>query len=251
MLYVYGIVRGHALETMRDLVGIGTPPTVVKAIRANEYDVIVSEFAHLNTLSADDAITHSNVLGDLFEKTTVIPVKFGTIVSGADDLVAMIDAGRGQLEDEFRRLKGRLEVGIKIYWEQKALQDQVLKRIDLDQAKKDSANTAEGLYSLEIQVGQIAEQIIGHWRDTFSQAVADLLEPLADDVVIGKLISIYMLYNVSFLILRNRQGAFQKQVYKLEENFGTEFRIHYVDNLPPFNFVNLKLGSPVDGKHAS
>lgn len=251
MLYVYGIVRDHALETVKTLTGIGTPPASVMAIRANEYDIIVSEFTHLNTLNANDALTHSKVLGDLFEETTVIPVKFGTTVSQAADLVAMIDADREQLEDEFRKLKGHLEVGIKIYWEQKALQTQVLKHIDLTQAQKNSARTAEGLYALEIQVGQIAEQIIGHWRDTFSQAVADLLEPLADDVVIGKLISIYMLYNVSFLISRNRQEAFQKQVYKLEENFGTEFRIHYVDNLPPFNFVNLKLGSPADGKHAS
>ncbi len=243
MFYVYGIVRKDSINSLADYTGIGNPPSPIKSISVDGYDIIVSELEHLEKLEPEDVVTHSNVLNKLFAVTEVIPVKFGTVSPESLELFNIIRSNSTKLEDTLRKIQGRMEVGLKIYWQQSALQAKILEYFDLARAQKEYGQNRDGSYALEIKIGQIAEEIVEQWRETLIHTIETMIEPLADDAVTGKLISIYMLCNLSFLIPRAKRDVFQEQIYKLEDKFGRELQINYVDNLPPFNFIDLKLGS--------
>ncbi len=242
MIYIYGIIRNGCAPELDQYTGIGSPPAHVQAIPTEDYDFVVSEVEQPGTLTPDDVITHANVLNKLFDSTEVIPVKFGTVVPGVSNLPDLIRSNRKTLKDVFKQLQGRVEVGLKIYWQPESLKTRIQEHFDIDRAKREMTENPESTYAWEIEIGQMAEQVIEQWRQTLIQTIERVLAPMADDMVIGNMISIYMLCNVSFLIARNKGPAFQTQVFKLEEKFGRDVQIHYVDNLPPFNFIDLQLG---------
>jgi hypothetical protein len=243
MFYVYGIVRKDAIRSLEDYPGIGKPSSRVKSITVDAYDLIVSEVDHLEKLDPEDVVAHSNVLDQLFAESEVIPVKFGTLSKDPSDLSLMIHNNRDKLRDTFKKIQGRMEVGLKIYWQQSAVQTKIQERLDVARARKESGQTGEGFYALEIKIGQIAQEIVEEWRDVLIRTIDGMITPLADDVTTGKLISVYMLCNLSFLIKRSKREIFRDQIFKLETKFGRDCQINYVDNLPPFNFIDLKLGS--------
>lgn len=247
MYYLYGITERAMLEGVSERVGIGKPPRPVKELRVGDYNVIVSELNRIGALTPADAVAHSNLLEDIGQSQTVIPVRLGTVADDLEDLSGVVKNNQNVLSDLLHRLTGRMEVGIKIYWTDKLLQETVSKYVDLDRAQLDSMVNPARERDIAIEVGQVAAQITDGWRESTLAQLAARLGPRADDMAIGRLTSIYMLANVSFLIRRDAGPRFRDEVDQFGVDIGEGFQIHYVDSLPPFNFANLILGRKEHG----
>jgi hypothetical protein len=200
-------------------------------------------------LTADDAVVHSAVLTASLDNHTVIPVRFGTTADHPDDVARLVEDNRHILDRLAKRLRGRMETGVKVFWGKEALKEAVSAYVNLEQVKADSAVRPKESYAKAVEVGQTAERIIADWRGTVLAGLRDTLAPLADDSAEGRLVSIYMLCNVSFLVRARKAEMFKRHVFRLEEQWGETFRIHYVDRLPPFSFSTFAMGrSEEDGR---
>jgi hypothetical protein len=237
MWYVYGIVHGLVPNRGSELAGVGSPSRPVQLMTIEDYTVVVSALDGADfTLTPEDAVRHSRVLEQLMPWGTVIPIRFGTTVPDAEALRTLILGNRDALAALVPKLRGRMEVGLKVYWRPEVLREAVGQHVDLKTPRGEDA------YAFSIQVGQIAEQIVNGWAESIDQMVMRTLRPMADDMRVGKRISIYMVYNASFLIANQLQEEFRRQVQTLADGPGQGFSFHYVDGLPPFNFGDLHLG---------
>ncbi len=229
------------MARLSELAGIGSPPYSVQTYRLGDHYVIVSEWERAGVLTPADAVAHARLLENVGKAQTVVPVRLGTVAQDLKDLDRAIKDNEGALSDLLYKLAGRMEVGIKVYWTDKLLQETIAKHVDLERAKIDSLMNPAREREIAMEVGQVAQQITDEWRERALSLLMTRLRPHTDDAVIGRLTSIYMLANVSFLIRRDAEPIFQAEVCQLGVDIGKDFEIHYANNLPPFNFANLNL----------
>jgi hypothetical protein len=251
MLYLYGITDESLSDRLAELKGIGNPPEPVTSIQVGHYHVIISELDRTRHFGPGDAAAHSRVLECIGESPAVIPIRLGTVADNIQDLTEVVNANRASLDDLINRFTGRVEVGIKIYWNENLLRQAMSKLVDLDKARLDSSKNPAQAHDIAVEIGQMAERITNSWREEIISKAIRLLRPMADDMAMGQLTSIYMLCNVSFLISRRHGEAFRTLVYQLGDEVGEEFQIHYVENLPPFSFANITLGRNDHGGNIS
>lgn len=247
MLYLYGIAAGDRERRLGEVKGIGRPARPVFSVPTAPWSLIVSTVDRSDLLTPDDAVAHSRVLEHVNRTETVIPVRLGTVAGSEEELKAVVATHQEALAALMHRVNGRVEMGIKVYWNDELLQETLARHIDLGGVRAESARDPARAYHIALEVGQLAEQITNDWREQIIRKITERLRPKADDMTIGKLSSIYMLCNVSFLIERQQAESFGAAVDQLSKDLNEKFRLHYVEDLPPFSFANLALGGPGDG----
>ena len=60
---------------------------------------------------------HHRVLRDLAEQRPVLPVVFGTVAGGEEELRGLLRRNHDALAGLLERLRGKVEMGLKVYWD--------------------------------------------------------------------------------------------------------------------------------------
>jgi hypothetical protein len=142
------------------------------------------------------------------------------------------------------RLAGRIEVELKVYWEQEAVVKELqgenaeLSRL---KAKINTASSPVEVQNLLSAAGKLVESIVRDWKTKYAELVYAILQELSYEAKMNNPVGIKNLLNASFLIEKSHENEFREQVYKLDARFQGKMNFKYVGPLPPYNFVNLKL----------
>jgi Gas vesicle synthesis protein GvpL/GvpF len=105
-----------ALGAELDVVGTGELGVVVSQVPLAEFDEDVLP-TRLNDRAwlEEKARAHEDVVQRLLPLTTVVPLRFGSIHRDRAAVEAFLEAHRAELADELRRIRGRVEVGVKVW----------------------------------------------------------------------------------------------------------------------------------------
>jgi hypothetical protein len=255
--YVYGVVGAGAADAVEERVQ-GTQSVgggEVRAVRAGALAALTSEVslaefgadvlpAHLNDREwlEEHARTHEEVLEVALAVTSVVPFRFGTIYHDTADVVRMLDERRGELELALERIDGLVEVGVKAYVDQTALEDALRRR---EGAPADAeAGGAGRAYMLRRQLDR---RIAARADEVGAQAAADAHERLTASAVDARVNrpqppelsgrSDRMLLNGAYLVERADERL-AAQVRELSETY-RDLRITFelTGPWPPYNFV--------------
>lgn len=203
--YVYCIIPYNGERWSFGNVGIGNAE--VYTIPFKDVTAVISDSPLQDyTLREDYVRTHENVIRQVMENHTVVPMAFGMVFADGETLSSVLERVYETIKRAIELLKNRIELGVKVI------------------LPKDMADSFDD--------------------EKRKQYVSDILESLnkkAVQSVNGELFSERLVLNASFLIDKANMNDFSEEVGRLEEKYG-ELKFQYTGPWPPYNFVKVDIG---------
>lgn len=238
-LYLYCVLKARMTEGPLGIGGVGEPPSEVFVF--NEGRVAAAASACPSAESLDlvrDSRAHHRVLERLLEDGSLLPASFGTVADEERRLRLLLRRREAQFLQMLDDLEGKVEVGVKAFWEKAWVVAEVESRYG---AMNDLKKKAGGDPSLGVEVGKAVAEIIERWKGAHMAGVKELLEREALGSRYNEPISVRMLLNASYLVRREDLPRFEGAILELDRRYGSKIRFHMVSPLPPYNFVKLEI----------
>ncbi len=237
--YLYGIIEEPQFKTfeLRGLEG-----AAVYTINSRDLAAVVSdiELAEIDP-TRKNVMAHTMVQDGLLKKYTFIPMGFGIVAVSESGVRSLLEKNYPGLVSEIKKLADKIEVEIKIFWDDKALASENQQLITKVQTKVKAASSTAEAQRLLTEAGMQVEKIVLAWKAKYVDQIYASLKTLAIDSRLNNCSGIKMLLNASFLIDRKTESEFVEQVRILDVKYQGNINFKYIGPLSPYNFVSLKL----------
>jgi len=240
--YIYGII-GEAKPMKFSFLGVGDAQ--VYTINHRELAAVVSDTA-LEEIdpTRKDVRAHTVVQDELLKNCSLLPMGFGMIADSKDDVLKLLEKNYQGLSRELVRLAGKVEVELKVYWDQEAMIKELQggsEELTRLKAKINGDSSPIEAQRLLVEAGKLVERISLDWKARYADRVYNDLKGLSIDARLNNPLGVKNVLNASFLIERARESDFQKEVFRLDSQYQGKVNFKYVGPLAPYNFVNVNL----------
>jgi hypothetical protein len=240
--YIYGIVEE---PQPRGLSFPGVGDAEVYSINYQRIAAIVSdtEFQEIDP-ARKNVHAHTVVQDELLKEYNLLPMGFGMIADSEEEVRRLLEKNYQSLVSELNRLAGKIEVELKVFWDQEAVikelqgENQELTKLKI---KISTTSSPIETQNLLVKAGKLVERIVLDWKTKYAQLVYAILKELSLDARLNNPVGIKNLLNASFLIDWSRENQLKEEVYRLDSEFQGKLNFKYIGPLPPYNFVNLRL----------
>ena len=244
--YVYGVAsaagfhHGHPAVGVPGIGGLGAP------VRTIEFEDLVAVVSDVPTsrfdLTRENLVEHQRVLEAVLSRSDVLPFSFGT-VAGNDDEVRelLLRGGFDALHEQLDYVRGCVELEVKAAWEPDRLFNEIAEENEEVRALRDAIPELadEDAAVARITLGQLTEADIELKSSWESDALLDVLEPIAAEVLVSPNLTETMVLNAAFLVERSREAQFDRAVEAVAQANAQRLVFSYVGPLPPYSFINL------------
>jgi Gas vesicle synthesis protein GvpL/GvpF len=184
--------------------------------------------------------THWRVLEEAATRTTVLPVRFGTVL--ADDGAVVEDflkPSHDELAAGLAGMAGKVQLTVKGFYEENALMAGVVARSPVIARLREQVRGVPeaASYYKRIELGQHVAAEVERAREQDSGEILARLEPLALDARLEPPSTAESAVNASFLVERDRVDEFSRAVSTLGRELAGRIRLRYVGPLPPYSFT--------------
>ena len=242
--YIYCIV-GSAQDRNFGPNGIGSRGEVL-TIGYNDLCMVVSSHPLTKfTVSRDNLITHERVIETVMKEfDSVLPVRFGTIASSADEIRNLLDRRSREFKNLLRDMDHKIELGVKGLWKDMKTIYKELTRENKDiKRAQGEILSAKGKKSIgaKIELGKLVEEALTRKKEREQERVTETLRKIAFDFKINKTIGGEMFMNAAFLVDKGREKEFDNIMEELTARYQSRIKFYYAGPLPVFNFVNVAI----------
>jgi galactokinase len=185
---------------------IGMNDSEVYTLPYNDIAAVVSDSSLKEyELTEEYATRHEEVISDVMEEHTVVPVEFGTIIKNEKILSSLMAKTYDPMKACLKLVDNKVELGVKV----------VLNKEDAFDSSRRKESVSDILGSLKTK---------------------------AKHVVIGDLFSERLILNAAFLVNKESIDEFSNEVIKLQEKYST-LKFLYSGPWAPHNFVYIRIGA--------
>jgi hypothetical protein len=240
--YIYGIIQEPEPRRF-NFSGLGDAE--VYAINYRELAAMVSDTG-LEEIdpTRKNVRAHIVVQDELLKSYTLLPMSFGMIAHSQDDVLKLLEKNYQGLMGELKRLGGKVEVELKVFWDQEAMIRELQRgsaELTRLKARINDAPSPLEAQRLLVEAGKLVERIALDWKAKYADQVYTTFKRLSIDARLNNPLGVKNILNASFLIERARESDFQKEVFRLDSQYQGKVNFKYVGPLAPYNFVNVKL----------
>ncbi|MCZ7664878.1 MAG: GvpL/GvpF family gas vesicle protein [Thermoleophilia bacterium] len=240
--YVYCVIQCDQAPQLASL-GIGERGDPVYTVHNAELAAVVSDSPIVRyEARRRNLMAHTRVLEEVMRDFTVLPVRFGTIAPDAEVIAQKLLARRhDELVSLLREMDGRVELGLKAFWHDDALFQEIVDETPPIRALRDSliGRSAEETHFERMRLGEMVETAMERKREKDAELILSRLRPLAHRVEILKTITERMVVNAALLVDKSVEPAMDEAVQGLDADLGHRLMFKYVGSVPPYNFVNI------------
>lgn len=203
--YVYCIIPYNSERWSFGNVGIGN--TEVYTMPFKDVAAVISDSPLQDyTLREDYVKTHENVIRQVMENHTVVPMAFGMVFADEETLSSVLERAYEPIKRAIELLKNRIELGVKVI-----LPKDIVDSFDDEKRRQCALDVFESLSKKAVQF------------------------------VNGELFSERLILNASFLVDKANMDDFSEEVGRLEEKYG-ELKFQYTGPWAPYSFVEIDIG---------
>jgi len=242
--YIYCII-GSAQDRTFGPIGIGSGGEVL-TIGYNDLCMVVSSHPLMKfTVSRDNLIAHEKVIEAVMKEfDSVLPVRFGTIASSADEIRNLLDGRSREFRNLLRDMDHKIELGVKGLWQDMpAIYKEIAgENKDVKKAQGE-IQSAKGKKSIgaKIELGKRVEAALAGKKEKEGEELAAALRKIAFDHKMNKTIGGDMFMNAAFLVDKGREKEFDNIMEELTDRHKRRIKFCYAGPLPVFNFVNVAI----------
>jgi hypothetical protein len=236
-VHVYGVI------------GAADEPVVaqddVRQVTHGQVAALVSDIARDGLVAARVLRTHWRVLEEAGSRTTVLPVRFGTVM--ADDRAVVeqfLEPSHDDLVAALADLEGKAQLTLKGTYDEEALM------AGIATGSRPVARLREELQGLpeaatyykRIELGQLVAAAVDAVRERDTQTCVARLEPLAVAVRAEAAATPNAAFNLAFLVELDGVKKFSDAVATLRREFDGRIELRYVGPSPPYSFTDDRVG---------
>lgn len=249
--YLYAIIACPEARTFKAR-GVGERGDGVYTINHRRIAAVVSDSPIVEyDSSRRNMMAHTLVLEEVMEEFTLLPVRFGTIAPDTESVGERLLARR---YDEFTQLlgqmEGRVELGLKAFWYEGAVFDEVVRENEAIRKLRDSleGKSADETYYERIRLGEAVEKALNEKRVGDEETILSRIRPHVSKSRTNKTVSERMVLNAAFLVDRAKEPEVDAAVRQLDEEFSERLMFKYVGPVAPYNFVNIVVDWAAQGE---
>jgi hypothetical protein len=237
--YIYGVVPATAeLPSQPGIAG-----AALELISADGVAALASDAPDGELVMGREAMTtHARVLEATHALGTVLPMRFGVVMDGEEQILArLLGAHHDDLVAQLGEFDGKAELKLRATYEEEPLLREVV-REDQDVARlRESLRGApeDATYYGRIQLGELVSRAIERKRERDANLIAEALSPLALAVEFVPPPHERIVLNASFLVPQSRLAEFDAAVERVGESQAGRMRFKYTGPLPPHSFVKI------------
>ncbi len=241
--YLYGIIRCSEPRSFisRGVGGRGDP---VYTLHAGELAAVVSDSPLIeHDQSRRNLLAHTQVQEEVMQQFTILPVRFGVIAPTAQAVQEkLLTRQAGELLAALERLEGRVEVGVKAFWFEAAIFEEIVASTPAIRTLRDSliGRSPEESYYDRIHLGELISVELATRREADATLILSHLQPFAEQMRVQDVITDRMVVHAAFLLHREQKPAFDAAIDELDAQIGKRMMFK-VSTAPPYNFVNLTI----------
>jgi hypothetical protein len=237
--YVYGIVEPTAKAPRIK----GIRGARVELLAGEEVAALVSDVGEQEVrLGREEVLVHSRVLERAFARGTVLPMRFGIVMSGPEEIRSrLLDDHAGELRDQLTELEGKVEVRIRASYDESTLLREVVREDPEIAALRAQmrGRSDDATYYERIRLGELVAAAVERRRERDAQTIVDALGAVALAVEPGRIEHERVAVQASFLVERSRLAEFDEVVEEVAAGFAGRLRFKYTGPLPAHSFVEL------------
>jgi hypothetical protein len=237
--YVYGIVESDAPAPQGN--GVGGAP--VRVVSDDRTAALVSDLGDQELeLGRDEVLTHARILEEALQHGTVLPMRFGVVLEGDEQVKArVLEPHATELREQLARFSGRVEINIRATYEEEIVMREVLAENPQIASLRESvrAKPQDAAYYERIELGERVAEAIERKRELDADQIVAALAVVADAVELSAPGHERVALNASFLVARDRLKDFDGVLDAFAEGQGGRLRFKYTGPLPPHSFVEF------------
>jgi hypothetical protein len=237
--YVYGIVESTARAPKRS----GIAGARLAVVAGDGAAALVSDLPDGNVrMGRDEVLMHAEVLDHAMAKGTVLPMRFGVVMDGADDVRLQLLEPHGEdLRSQLAKLADKVELNVRaVYEEHVVLREVVTEDPEIARLRDAVRDRPEdATYYERIRLGELVSQSVERKREADGQAIIDWLAPETLAADIGVPAHERVVVTVSFLVERSRLDAFDELLEAVARDQVGRIRFKLTGPRAPHSFVEL------------
>ena len=239
-LFIYGIVPSD-VEATPDAEGVGDPPGEVTAIRLGDLAALVSEVGLEEPVGRPaDLTAYQRLLDGTAAVAPVLPVRFGTVVTGPDAVQDLLEAHHDRFAAALAELEERIQYTVHGRFDEQQLISEILA------ANRGAAQLAEQVRGRpeaaareqRIRLGEMISQAVELRREAENRELIEALTPYA--VLTAPRAPSHELdaVNVAFLVGPDDEENFVRALEDFAEQRRDLIRMRLAGPLAPYDFVS-------------
>ena len=195
-------------------------------------------------VNKENMLIHEKVIERVMvDYYSVLPVRFGTIASTADEVRNLLGRRHREFDSKLSEMDHMVELGVKGLW---ANMDIIYKEIekenkDIRTEKEKIQNSNGKAKEAKIEIGKMVEIALNQKKEDEAYEIVDQLRRMAYDVKLNKTTGDEMFMNTSFLVGKGREKEFDNVMDDLSDDYKDRIKFLYAGPLPVFNFANIKI----------
>lgn len=237
--YVYGITTaGMSRDALASIAGMDGQ---VRVVEHGSLAAVVEPVDPGRRLGRRrDVLAHSQVLDSIAADRAVLPLRFGSVVTGPE---AVVEELLGPHEDEFTAALAGLEGHVQLILKVRYDQDVVLTEVVQESAEirtlreRTRRMSEEAGYYDRIRLGELVSQSLEAKRDAEREELLAALTPCAVDWVVRRSAGMDSLLELAVLVDVRRRKAFEQTAEDLARRLADRATFQLVGPMAPYDFV--------------
>ena len=243
--YIYCVI-GTKQERNFGPIGIGGRGDEVLTISYNDLSMIVSNHPLTKfVIDSENLLSHEKVIEEVMKEfDSVLPVRFGTVASNADEIRNLLDRRYREFKDALRNMDHKVELGVKGIWKSMDVifKEVVEENCEIQRLKqKIKKDPSRNKIKDKVLVGKLVQEALEKKKEKEAERLVDMLRRCSIEYKLNKTIGDEMFMNVSFLVDKGREKEFDNIMDDLSDEYEGRIKFMYAGPLPVFNFVNITI----------
>jgi len=191
-------------------------------------------------------VSHQQLVEKVMAKHTIIPMRLGTFAGSDEEVREILSKGYRTIKDIFERAKDSIEIDIVATLNDlKSFLQEVSEEDEISQLKQSLLNKEGGItIDDQMKVGVLVKRHLDKKKEMFANQIKAALGEIAQNLKAHDLMDDKMVLNTAFLIDKNRQEEFERQVEQVNDEFEDKLNFRCVGPLPPYSFYTLEVKKP-------
>jgi hypothetical protein len=243
-IYIYGIVPATGPG---DFGKIGIGDSRVRTIVCGRVAAVCSEspLVVYETLARErtvrDLVVHQLVIEKVMSASTILPVKFGTMVTSEQEVGDFLREGSTLLAATLADMQGQVELDVVASWELSRVLPQIYRQNrQLQEKQQEIAHSGEGVRLEEkVALGKLVSQALAERKAHYRQLLLQTLARESTDTCMHGVVGDDMILNAAFLLESQREERFHELVHGLDHHLEDALNFRVVGPLPPYSFATI------------
>ncbi len=239
--YLYAVIAGAGDRTYGP---IGIDDGLVYCISCGAAAAVVSDLTQRSLRPQRRHLAaHQRVLKRLMEDGSPMPMSFGVIADGPEDIRRILALNQETLVERLERLSGRVEMGLRVRWDVPNLFEYLVNQHDELRVARDRAfrQGRDPSPDERMELGRLVERLLDEDRATAAERVEEGLRACCDEIKENKPQDDCELVRLACLIARGSEEAFAQGVVAVAGLFDAHYCFDYNGPWAPHNFVDVNL----------